>query len=80
MIQSGLGAGYGYDCVLNTGGGLGNAMTYYNLGLTFRMGRNLPNDFGNFPIRTVSSFNAAKDKQDLRYSSKKNWYSVFCRC
>jgi len=77
MIQSGLGAGYGYDCVLNTGGGLGNAMTYYNLGLTFRMGWNLPNDFGNFPIRTVSSFNAASDKNDLRYSSKKIGIQLF---
>lgn len=70
VIQSGLGTGFGYDCVLNTGGGLGNAMTYYNLGLSFRFGWNLPNDFGNLPIRNVSSFNAPADKNDPRYSSK----------
>ena len=77
MIQSGLDAGFGYDCVLNTGGGLGNAMTYYNLGLTFRFGWNLPNDFGNFPIRTVSSFNAASDKNARRYASNKIGIQLF---
>lgn len=52
-------SGFGHDLILNTGGGVGNAMIYYNLGLGFRFGWNLPNDFGRFPIRTVSSFNGA---------------------
>jgi len=63
-------AGLGYDIILNTGGGLGNALTYYNLGLLFRTGWNLPNDFGVMPIRPISSFNGAVENRDNRLSSK----------
>jgi len=51
--------GFGYDVILNTGGGIGNALTFYNLGLMFRTGWNIPNDFGIMPIRPISSFNGA---------------------
>jgi lipid A 3-O-deacylase len=59
LFMSGIGSGFGYDGVLNTGGGLGNVMTYYNLGFSLRVGWNLPDDFGSFPIRPVSSINGA---------------------
>jgi len=59
LSRSGGGSGFGHDLILNTGGGLGNALIYCNLGLGFRFGWNLPNDFGRFPIRTISSFNGA---------------------
>lgn len=62
--------GLGYDVILNTGGGLGNALTYYNLGLMFRTGWNLPNDFGIMPIRPISSFNGAVENRDGHLSSK----------
>jgi len=62
--------GLGYDVILNTGGGLGNALTYYNLGLMFRTGWNLPNDFGVMPIRPISSFNGAVENRDGRLASK----------
>ncbi len=59
IFMSGIGSGFGYDGALNTGGGLGNVMTYYNLGFSLRVGWNLPDDFGSFPIRPVSSINGA---------------------
>jgi lipid A 3-O-deacylase len=68
IIQSGPEPGFGNDLILNTGGGLGNALIYYNLGLNYRIGWNLPNDFGIFPIRSVSSFNGSFDDYTPRYS------------
>jgi hypothetical protein len=62
--------GFGYDMILNTGGGIGNVLTYYNLGLMFRTGWNLPNDFGVMPIRPISSFNGAVENTSAHLSSK----------
>lgn len=67
LTQSGISGGLGHALVLNTGVGLGNALTYYNLGLNLRIGWNVPNDFGNSPIRPVSSINAAFDNTDSSY-------------
>ena len=61
IAQSGVANGYGYDAILNTGGGIGNALTYYELGLSFRTGLNIPDDYGNYPIRPISSINTALD-------------------
>lgn len=38
--------GFGYDVSPHAGGAVGNVLTYANAGATFRMGWNLPNDFG----------------------------------
>ncbi|MBC2716875.1 MAG: lipid A deacylase LpxR family protein [Desulfobacteraceae bacterium] len=73
ITQSGIGSGFGYDLILNTGGGFGNALIYYNLGLAYRFGWNIPNDFGIFPIRTVSSFNGSLDDKDPRNSQQKKF-------
>lgn len=79
MLDSDVGKSFGYECILDTGGGLGNAMTFYNLGLTFRLGWNMPNDFGNFPIRPASAFNGAFDARDPRMRSEKNFgLHLFC--
>jgi len=69
IFESGIGRGLGYDGIINTGGALGNAMTFYNLGFTLRFGWNMPNDFGNFPIRPASAFNAAFDARDPRLTT-----------
>ncbi len=69
IFESGIGRGFGYDGIINTGGALGNAMTFYNLGFTLRFGWNMPNDFGNFPIRPASAFNAAFDERDPRLTT-----------
>jgi len=68
IIQSGTTGGFGQDLIFNTGGGIGNALTYYNLGLAYRIGWNMPNDFGVFPIRPISSFNGSFDSKDPRHS------------
>jgi hypothetical protein len=70
---------FGYDLILNTGAGLGNALIYYNLGLGYRIGWNIPNDFGISPIRTVSSFNGSADDKDSRSSqNSKLGAQLFC--
>ena len=53
--------GFGYDMIFNTGGGIGTVLTYYDLGLSFRTGWNIPDDFGNYPIRPVSSISTSLD-------------------
>ncbi len=68
ITEFGRSGGFGHDLILNTGGGLGNAMIFYNLGLNLRMGWNLPDDFGNYPIRPASAINGAFDTRDPRYS------------
>ncbi len=59
VAKSNIANGYGYDAIVNTGGGIGNALTYYDLGLSFRTGWNVPDDFGNYPIRPISTINTA---------------------
>jgi len=79
LTQSGIGSGFGYDLILNTGAGLGNALIYYNLGLAYRIGWNIPNDFGILPIRTVSSFNGSVDDKNSQSSQKYKWGAqLFC--
>jgi lipid A 3-O-deacylase len=68
ITQSGVDGGLGHDLILNTGGALGNAMIFYNLGLNLRVGWNLPDDFGNYPIRPASAINAGFDTKDPRYT------------
>jgi lipid A 3-O-deacylase len=70
VMQLGDGNGFGFDGIVNNGIGLGNANTYYNLGLNLRMGYNIPNDFGSFPIRPAPSMNTAFGSRDPRYSIK----------
>jgi lipid A 3-O-deacylase len=70
IMQLGDGNGFGFDGIFNNGIGLGNANTYYNLGLNLRFGYNIPNDFGNFPIRPATSMNTAFGSRDPRYSIK----------
>ncbi len=77
MIQNKARSGFGHDLILSSGAGLGNALIYYNLGLGYRLGWNLPADFGVFPIRTVSSFNGAIDAADLRGDKNKIGVQMF---
>lgn len=77
IIKYGIGSGFGNDLILSSGGGLGNALIYYNLGLAYRIGWNLSNDFGFFPIRAVSSFNGAFDDMDLQFEKNKIGAQLF---
>jgi hypothetical protein len=67
LIQSGLGNGLNYDMIPHAGGGLGNLKTYVNAGAQFRVGWNLPNDFGTFLIRPGCECNVPIDEWDPRF-------------
>lgn len=67
LIQSGLGRGVHYDFIPHVGGGIGNLKTYVNAGAQFRVGWNLPNDFGTFLIRPGCECNAPIDERDPRF-------------
>jgi len=73
ITQSRSALGLGHDLIINTGGGLGNDMTYYNLGLNLRLGYNIPDDFGNYPIHPASAINGSFDTSDPRYSGQSNF-------
>jgi len=67
LVQSGLGNGFNYDVIPHVGGGAGNLKTYVNAGAQFRVGWNLPNDFGTFLIRPGCECNAPVDERDPRF-------------
>lgn len=58
LAATGINSGFGGDVIFNTGGTLGNASTFYKVGLLTRYGWNIPGDFGNFPIQSATCFNA----------------------
>ena len=63
LFATGLQSGLGNDIIFNTGGVIGNAMTFYNIGLLYRWGWNIPADCGNFPIQPASCFNAEVEEK-----------------
>jgi len=58
LFATNINEGFGNDITINTGGSLGTAQTFYNIGLLYRWGWNIPADFGNFPIELATCFNA----------------------
>lgn len=67
LMQSGLGNGFKVDVITHIGGGLGNIKTYVNAGAQFRVGWNLPNDYGTFLIRPGCECNVPIDEGDPRF-------------
>lgn len=63
---------WGVDAVINAGGALGNVFTNVNAGVEFRLGWNLPTDFGTALIRPASETEAPSDTSDPRYSSTRS--------
>ena len=63
--------GLGFDSHYHLGGRVGNVFTYANTGLEFRLGWNLPNNFGSCPIRAGCETNHAfnDDQSDLSQSN-----------
>ena len=72
IFASNINAGAGGDVIFNTGGGIGNVRTYYNIGMMMRCGWNVPNDCGNFPIQPATCFNAEL-KQSVCGTQKKRF-------
>lgn len=72
IFASNINAGAGGDVIFNTGGGIGNVSTYYNIGVMIRGGWNVPNDCGNFPIQPATCFHSEL-KQSVCGTQKKKY-------
>lgn len=75
-LRSEIGQGLAYDLIPHLGCSLGNAFTGANFGGQFRLGWNLPNDFGTFLIRPGSDTNAPMDEKDPRFFPAFNRFGV----
>jgi lipid A 3-O-deacylase len=74
IFASNINAGIGGDAIFNTGGGIGNVRTFYNIGMMMRYGWNVPNDCGNFPIQPATCFNA--ELKQSTCDEKRNRFGV----
>ncbi len=72
LVSSGINSGFGGDMIFNTAGNLGNAITFYKIGLLTRYGWNIPNDSGNFPIQSATCFNAEFKETNFH----KKWFGL----
>jgi lipid A 3-O-deacylase len=63
---------WGADFTPHVGASVGNVQTYANAGGTFRLGINLPSDFGTSLIQG-SSANSIIDDNDPRVGSSRHW-------
>lgn len=59
LFQSQDDTGFGFDVLYHLGGRVGNVFTYANTGMEFRVGWQLPNNFGSCPIRAGCETNQA---------------------
>jgi lipid A 3-O-deacylase len=57
-FQNPINSGFDYDVITHGGLSLGNIATYANAGAEFRIGWNIPDDFGTSPIRPAGDNNA----------------------
>lgn len=67
LFQTGNRQGFGLDFIPHIGLAVGNAYTAANAGGQFRLGWNIPNDFGTFLIRPGSDSSAPIDDTDPRF-------------
>jgi len=66
-------SGFGYDVITHAGGALGNVHIYANAGTEFRVGLNLPGDFGTSAIRPGGTSNAPATVNDPRLRSTRTY-------
>ncbi|MEQ8288618.1 MAG: lipid A deacylase LpxR family protein [Gammaproteobacteria bacterium] len=67
----------GFDTIVHAGGSLGTVFTNLTAGAEFRLGWNLPTDFGSALIRPAGNTNAPTDARDPRYEQGKQSLSVY---
>ena len=67
----------GFDTILHAGSAIGNVFTDLNSGGEFRIGWNLPTDFGSALIRPAGNTNAPTDANDPRYKEGKEAFSMY---
>ncbi len=68
---------FGFDSIIHIGGAAGNVFTHLNTGAEFRIGWNIPTDFGSALIRPAGNTNAPADAHDPRYLSGKDALSFY---
>ena len=69
--------GYSFDLIPEVSLGLGNAMTYIQSGINFRIGYNIPHDFGTPRIRPATEINFPFDKEDPRLFPKFKKFGIY---
>lgn len=70
-------SGWGFDSILHLGASLGNVHTYANLGGEWRLGWNLPSDFGTGSIRQAGDTTAPSKASDPRLRPGQWGFHVF---
>ena len=68
---------FGVDFIVHAGAAAGNVFTHLNTGSEFRIGWNIPSDFGSALIRPATNTNAPADARDPRYQSGKEAFSFY---
>jgi hypothetical protein len=66
---------WGMDFIAHAGVAAGTVFSHLNAGVEFRLGWNLPTDFGTALIRPAGDTNAPADTKDSRYSRDKQSFS-----
>ncbi|MDY0361993.1 MAG: lipid A deacylase LpxR family protein [Desulforegulaceae bacterium] len=72
--------GFGFDLIPEMGAGIGNALVYLQTGINFRVGYNIPNDFGTPRIRPATDTNFPLDKTDPRFYPKYKRLGLYLFC
>jgi lipid A 3-O-deacylase len=67
---------WGIDFIAHAGLAAGTVFSHVNAGLEFRLGWNLPTDFGTALIRPAGDINAPADTKDPRYKTRKQAFSI----
>lgn len=73
LLKWGDAHGLGMDFIGHTGAALGNVYTYANGGGEWRLGWNLPSDFGTGTIRLAGDTNAPASVDDVRFDENTHW-------
>ncbi len=66
---------WGMDLIVHTGGAAGTVFSHIDAGMEFRIGWNLPTDFGTALIRPAGDTNAPADTKDPRYHRDRQGFS-----
>lgn len=76
VLNMGGNRGPGLDLIPRVEWGLGNALTYAGTGVEFRMGWNLPYDFGNAKIRPATETNRPSGPEDPRFAPRFHRFGI----
>lgn len=75
LLQTNWRGGFGHDFIGHAGASLGNVATYLNFGGEYRIGWDLPDDFGTSAVRAGGD-NSAPGRDGLRRRSGPRFYGL----